>query len=182
MSDKKKTGRKNGNGKKKDKEEKVEIPEPPIKRVKYDSRVDTYKHIQDVQKCVFTIIGKLSKRAMLHDASKLEDPEKEFWDKYTPLLENMEYNSPEYKASLEALKPCLAHHYAKNSHHPEHYPEGVNDMTLLDIIEMFCDWKAATARMNDGNIRQSLETNKTRFRMSPQLYKIFENTIKELSW
>jgi hypothetical protein len=47
---------------------------------------------------------------------------------------------------------------------------------------MFCDWKAATQRMHDGNIRKSLEINKERFEMSEQLYKIFENTVKELGW
>lgn len=55
-------------------------------------------------------------------------------------------------------------------------------MTLMDLVEMFCDWKAATERMHDGNTRQSLEVNKKRFHISDQLHKIFENTVKELGW
>lgn len=181
---KKKIRKKNGkNGSNKtDKEEKLDIPEPPIKRVKYDSRTETYEHIQQVQANIFEFIKRMTGRAIKHDASKLEDPEKELFDKWTPMLKELEYGSPEYDAALKKLKPALDHHYAKNSHHPEHYPEGVDDMTLMDIIEMFCDWKAATQRMNDGNIRKSLELNKKRFNMSEQLFKIFENTIKELGW
>jgi hypothetical protein len=53
-------------------------------------------------------------------------------------------------------------------------------MTLLDLIEMLVDWKAASERHNDGNIRKSVEINGKRFEMSPQLIRIFENTVKEL--
>ena len=52
----------------------------------------------------------------------------------------------------------------------------VNDMNLLDIVEMLCDWKAASERHNDGNIRKSIEINANRFGLSPQLVKILENT------
>lgn len=52
----------------------------------------------------------------------------------------------------------------------------INDMNLLDIVEMLCDWKAASERHNDGNIRKSIEINANRFGLSPQLVKILENT------
>lgn len=52
----------------------------------------------------------------------------------------------------------------------------VNDMNLVDLLEMICDWKAASERHNNGNIRKSIEINADRFGMSPQLTKIFENT------
>jgi hypothetical protein len=110
------------------------------------------------------------------------EPEIELFNEATPKLKNLEYGSEEYRQALVELKPALDHHYAKNSHHPEHYPEGVDDMTLMDVIEMFCDWKAATERMHDGNIRQSLDHNRKRFNISDQLNKIFENTVKELGW
>ncbi len=66
----------------------------------------------------------------------------------------------------------------KNSHHPEHYDEGVNDMDLLDLIEMFFDWCAASERTKDGNIYVSINTNKDRFNMSEQLAQVFRNTAK----
>lgn len=46
----------------------------------------------------------------------------------------------------------------------------------MDLVEMICDWKAASERHNDGNIRKSIEHNAERFGMSPQLTRIFENT------
>lgn len=176
MSDKPKKSKKNN------KKKRVDLAEPTVKRVKYDSRAETHEHIKQVAANIFEIMGRMMKRAIEHDASKLEDPEKELFDKWTPMLKELEYGSPEYDAALEKLKPALDHHYAKNSHHPEHFPRGTMDMTLMDIIEMFCDWKAATQRMNDGNIRKSLEINKERFGMSDELYCIFENTLRELGW
>lgn len=53
----------------------------------------------------------------------------------------------------------------------------VNQMNLIDLIEMLCDWKAATMRHTDGDIRKSLEINKGRFQISYQLQRILENTI-----
>lgn len=148
----------------------------------YDSRADTWEHIHTVQRHLLDFANRLIRRSQEHDRSKLVEPELELFDEATPKLAKLEYGSPEYQQALDELKPALDHHYAKNSHHPEHYPEGVNDMTLMDIVEMFCDWKAATERMHDGNIRQSLEHNRKRFNISEQLHKIFENTVKELGW
>ena len=77
---------------------------------------------------------------------------------------------------------ALKHHYEINSHHPEHYEEGIDGMTLFDLVEMFCDWKAASLRHSDGNFISSLEYNKKRFNMDDQLYSIFTNTADILQW
>lgn len=53
----------------------------------------------------------------------------------------------------------------------------VDNMDLPDIIEMFCDWLAATKRNKNGNIHKSIEHNEGRFGISPQLSKIFTNTV-----
>lgn len=55
----------------------------------------------------------------------------------------------------------------------------VNSMTLIDILEMLVDWKAAGERNKNGNIRKSLEVNTERYGLSPQLKKIMENTVRE---
>ncbi len=52
----------------------------------------------------------------------------------------------------------------------------VNEMNLLQLLEMFCDWKAATLRHNNGNLRTSIKHNAGRFGMAKQLEAIFENT------
>lgn len=59
---------------------------------------------------------------------------------------------------------------------------GINGMSLLDLLEMVCDWKAATMRHADGNIVRSLEINQKRFDMTPQLAGIIRNTIAEMGW
>lgn len=53
-------------------------------------------------------------------------------------------------------------------------------MNLVDIIEMICDWKAASERQKDGNLLKSIEQNATRFGYDDQLKRIFMNTAKML--
>ena len=148
----------------------------------YDSEADTLKHIKRVNELLSLAATELLRRGNVHDNSKLESPEKELFDRYTPLLAGSTYGSPEYMGFLEHIKDALGHHYENNSHHPEHYEYGINDMNLFDIIEMFFDWKAASERHNDGDIYQSIKLNRKRFAMSKQLASIFENTAKFLDW
>ncbi len=76
----------------------------------------------------------------------------------------------------------LKHHYNNNSHHPQHWPNGINGMSLLDVFEMCCDWKASSMRHDDGDIKKSLEKNRERFQISDQLYYILQNTIEDMEW
>ena len=145
----------------------------------YDSTEDTRKHIFDVANEISHFNDEMHFRGLVHDHSKLVSPEKEYFDKWTPILKDLTYGSDEYKQSLAELKPALDHHYAVNSHHPEFYISGIDGMTLYDIVEMFCDWKAAVKRNKNGDIKKSLDYNRTRFKMSDQLYNIFANTLAE---
>lgn len=139
---------------------------------------ETMRHIQLVQSLLHRMVAELLARADKHDQSKLEHPEVEAFTEFTSRLAASTYGSPEYDGFRKAMKPALDHHYANNRHHPEHFVNGVNDMTLLDLVEMFCDWKAATTRHHDGNLRRSIEVNAGRYGLSPQLVKIFENTVE----
>lgn len=149
---------------------------------KQDCINDTQEHINQVRKFMNEITTELYQRAIEHDKSKMEEPELSIFVEYTPKLASTTYGSDEYKEHLKGMQKGLKHHYEHNSHHPEHWDEGVNDMSLLDIVEMLADWKAATKRHNDGDMLKSLEINKQRFGISDQLYKILYNTIKELGW
>lgn len=140
----------------------------------------TMRHIERVRNLLDQCVEELLKRGREHDQCKLESPEVELFTEVTPQLSALTYGSPEYNAMLEKLKPALTHHYSRSRHHPEHFKAGINDMTLIDILEMLCDWKAASERHNDGNIRKSIEINSDRFEIGPQLTKILENTAKEL--
>lgn len=148
----------------------------------YDSTADTIEHIGKVRARLATIILLLQGRAERHDASKLEEPEKSVFDRMTPVLRTLTYGSDEYKTALMEMGAGLNHHYAHNSHHPEHWPDGIAGMSLLDLIEMLADWKAAVERVKDGSMEQSLPINVARFEITPQLAAILRNTVKELGW
>jgi hypothetical protein len=118
----------------------------------------------------------LGERAVSHDDSKMESPELALFDEYTPKLAGCTYGSEEYQKFLVELKPALDHHYAVNRHHPEHFEEGVAGMNLVDVVEMFCDWFAASKRHDDGDIYKSINFNKDRFHLPVELVSIFHNT------
>lgn len=196
-----------------------------------DSRPHTLAHIAAVRGYLAAVSNDIEARAEKHDRSKLSDPEKAVFDEFTPKLRASTYGSDEYKSFLAAMKPALDHHYASNSHHPEHYrwhcpvcslqindeqeraaPQGPNDsgkrycprccrhgmlyeselmlrpdlgvrgMSLLDVVEMLADWKAATERHADGSLAKSIEINQKRFGYSDDLRAILTNTAKSLGW
>jgi hypothetical protein len=151
----------------------------------YDSEAETRSHVKAVFGFIEQIRRKLMDRQFEHDASKLQEPEKSLNDKLKPKLRAVEiefgYGSPQYEATVKELNPLLRHHFESNRHHPEHFENGINGMTLVDLVEMLSDWKAATMRHN-GSMQKSLEIHRERFGMSDQLYEIFQNTIKELGW
>lgn len=149
---------------------------------KYDSTQDTKDHIEKVRSLLDDVLDKVAQRAARHDRTKLLDPEKSMYDEFTPQLRELTYGSDEYKAVLVKMGEALKHHYKYNSHHPEHWDNGINDMSLLDLIEMVADWKAASLRHADGNIVNSLEINKKRFDISDQLFSIIKNTVEEMDW
>jgi hypothetical protein len=138
---------------------------------------ETWKHIHQVHQYLHKLQVEIGKRALEHDLSKLTQPEVSVFTKYTPKLAATTYGSEEYQAFLTEMKPTLDHHYQNNRHHPEHFKNGVDDMNLIDVLEMLCDWLAATSRQNDGDIMKSIEVGVERFGLSPQLTNLLKNTI-----
>ncbi len=138
----------------------------------------TRDHIEMVRKFLRLVIERLHNRGVVHDHTKLEEPELSLFAKMTPRLASLTYGSKEYEDSLKELKPALDHHYAHCRHHLEHFKDGINDMNLVDLVEMICDWKAATVRQNNGNILTSIEKNARRYNIDQQLVKILVNTVK----
>jgi hypothetical protein len=140
----------------------------------------TYQHINEVMKQLAFVQQELMKRQFTHDRSKLDSPEVEMFTEMTSKLKGLTYGSEEYKQSLKDLGPALGHHYSKNRHHAEHFENGINDMNLIDLIEMVCDWRSSVKRHADGCIYKSLEINKERFNISDQLYSVIRNTVDYL--
>ena len=143
-----------------------------------DQRPKTIEHITEVRKQISIIADELRRRGLIHDQSKLESPEKEIFDEYTPKLQDTTYGSDEYKMYLSEMKAALDHHYQANRHHPEHFENGIRGMNLVDLVEMFCDWLAATKRHTDGDILKSIELNQARFKYSDDLKMILMNTAE----
>ena len=139
---------------------------------------ETFEHIHKVQENLFLMQTELGRRALEHDKSKVYSVEESaIFAKYTPLLKTVVYGSNEYKSCLNEMQVAIDHHRKSNSHHPEYYKDGMTGMSLIDLIEMLCDWKAATLRTKDGDIYKSLEIQKERFKISDQLYQILLNTL-----
>jgi hypothetical protein len=148
----------------------------------YDSRPDTYAHIATVRGFLLAVVEDFLNRAQVHDASKLESPEREVFDEFTPKLRGSTYGSDEYKSFVEAMGDGLRHHYAANRHHPEHFIEGIGGMNLLDVVEMLADWKAATLRHADGDLDRSIRQNRERFGYGDEVERLLRNTATDLGW
>lgn len=148
----------------------------------YDSRPDTWAHIHEVQARLSQVATGLLSRAHVHDQSKLADPELAVFNEYTPKLKDSTYGSDEYKSFLEGMGEGLRHHYAANDHHPEHHADGIHDMDLLQLVEMLADWKAATMRHADGDLRRSIRQNAGRFNYDTDMMELLERTADRLGW
>lgn len=144
-----------------------------------DSTQTIKEHITDVQLVMTWVHVKLRSRMRHHDESKLREPEKSLYDEWIPKLRELDYASDEYKTALEQMGPALQHHYKHNSHHPEHYENGIAGMSLLDLIEMYCDWVAAILSKG-GDVSTGIQINVKRYGIDEQLASILANTQAEL--
>lgn len=148
--------------------------------MEYNFVADTERHINRVRELIEQFIVRLQDRATTHDHSKFSDEELTVFEQVIPKIRKTQYGSPAYHALRGELSPALAHHYANNRHHPEHFPNGIDDMTLVDVVEMFFDWVAATERHNNGDFAHSLSVNQKRFGTGDQLVRIFQNTYRDI--
>lgn len=144
-----------------------------------DAKFKTLRHIETVRNFINTVISELLSRQEFHDQTKLQPPEVEIFEKYTPKLKGCTYGSDEYKQDMKEMRVAIVHHNQHNRHHPEyHGKEGIQGMDLIDLIEMMCDWKAASMRHDDGNIFKSIDINQERFGYSDELRRILINTAR----
>ena len=200
---------------------------PDLNKNQLTGILDNRVHMERVRNLLNIFVIQLLKRGEEHDQSKIVSPEMEKFAEASK-LGDLSFDTPEYAASKEQLADALAHHYANNRHHPEHFKDcesgdadlidrqvskvlseikelddeedkeeiedlkktvdilqsqaasmrsSVNNMNLLDVDEMFADWKASSERQKDGNLRKSIEVAGQRFGLSPQLVRIFENSV-----
>jgi hypothetical protein len=143
---------------------------------------DTVQHVRRVQELTGDVTASITRQVARHDETKFSDSEWPHFVDATSQLKGLTYGSPEYRDAIAALKPALDHHYSVNRHHPEHFQEGVGGMTLVDLVEMLADWRAATERHADGDMWKSLTINAGRFNIAPQLQRILANTVAAMEW
>lgn len=121
-----------------------------------DSRPDTLDHIRRVAELLHQCQHIITQRALNHDKSKLEEPEKSGFDRLRGLAD-MAYGSEEYKECLRREKPTIDHHYAFNSHHPEHYPKRTptqtSEMLRASAREMLSTAKDAEGSADPAEIK-----------------------------
>ena len=135
------------------------------------TQIETIIHKTRVLLNIIELINKLDPpdkwklywRGWRHDLSKLGWYEAKHYAKVIFDLKGSTYGTEEYKKMLKDIQPAIKHHYKKNSHHPEHYKNGIKDMLELDKLELICDWQSAAKRHSNGCIYKSIEINQKRF-------------------
>jgi len=137
------------------------------------------RHNKAVRAILETVTTQLYFRGLVHDRDKLIQPQKTGWDAKTP-RPKIQYGTREYYDHLLELDKIVQRHYENASHHPEHFPQGIAGMSLLDLIEMLADWSDINKHHGDGNLMESIRIGVLRFKIDPQLAKILENTAVEL--
>ena len=133
-------------------------------------------HIKRVQNKLFKLITVLSIRLREHDKSKLEEPEFSLWKKMDE-EPRYPYGSKEYKEKIERYRELFKMHYKKNPHHPEHFPNGISDMTLIDLAEMLCDWISYKDNIRVTEAIEMVEKQSKRFGYSDEIKNMLINTL-----
>ena len=135
------------------------------------------KHILSFQKHMLKSIINLQNRMIIHDDSKYGGNELELvLGKYD--LDSSEFGTPSYDEQLKKVYNSLSNHYNNNSHHPQYYENGVDDMSIFDLLEMLNDWYAASE--NGIGIDKSIEFNSKRFNIDNSIVRLLRNTVKEI--
>jgi hypothetical protein len=148
----------------------------------FDFLCDTILHVTEVQENIEQITGNLRRRGFAHDRTKFQEPEFSAFVSTRDDFKKANYGTPEYKACVDRIKPAVDHHYQNNRHHTGYHEDGINDMSLIDIIEMICDWHAASRRSPDQSEIEGLEKALSKYGISEQLQQIIVNTYGELGW
>lgn len=137
----------------------------------------TLQHINRVRKRISCFVNILEQRAKEHDKSKLEEPELIGWVAMDQ-EQKYEYGSPAYYDKMERYKEVFEHHYAVNRHHPEFFHNPEQEMNLVDLIEMLCDWFSYKEEFTYEEGYRCINEQCKRFHFSHTLKKILLNTFQ----
>jgi hypothetical protein len=136
------------------------------------------KHKRNVSKRIQMFISLLQKRADNHDNSKLTEPEYSLWCAMD-MEPRYRYGTPEYEDKLRRFRKVFELHYKNNRHHPEHHLNGVNDMNLIDLIEMLCDFISYKEEITYTEASNMLDKQADRFNFSEEIRTLLLNTLND---
>ena len=137
--------------------------------------VTIQRHIVTVQKYLNRLSQELQRRALEHDLSKFSKGEFSGFVEVNRIAKEHPYPSPSLKDNK-----TIALHFSRNRHHPEYHTNGIADMSLLDIVEMAIDWKAASETYGNNDLKAVLAKQQERFTMSDRHMWLIELILKEL--
>lgn len=147
---------------------------------------DTRKHQQWVAERMIACAKRIIEKGMTHDASKFSDIEKsKYIDPIYELnLKDVPYGSDEYKRLTAQMGEGLEHHTNINDHHPEFFipfsVQTLNDpiraMDLFALMEMLCDWIAASKRKGNS-AGLPFDNFEKKYQVNSQLMAILRNTL-----
>jgi len=150
--------------------------------MEFDFLCDTLLHVTEVAENLEICASNLRQRGYAHDRTKFQSMEFDAFVSTREKFKKANYGTPEYQECVDLVKPAVDHHYKNNRHHTAFYKNGIKDMTLFDIIEMLCDWRAANRRSPDLNFTESLNRCIKKYKISSELEMILRNTLLELRW
>ncbi len=147
-----------------------------------DFLCETILHVSEVSENMEVIASELRKRGIAHDRTKFQSLEFDAFVSTREQFKKANYGTPEYQACVDAVKPAVDHHHQNNQHHTGFHPNGVSDMSLIDLAEMVADWKAAERRSPDKKLVDTLDYAFNKYGIGEQLGRILKNTLMSFGW
>lgn len=134
-------------------------------------------HKRAVQRWMQKFSLVLMDRGEKHDNSKLQEPEFSYWCKMDE-EPRYRYGTKEYKDKIERYRPLFEIHWKANRHHPEYFNYHFDDVDLIDLIEMLCDWLSYRDKLSYTEASDLVHQQCQRYGFSEEKEFLLLNTLK----
>jgi hypothetical protein len=95
-------------------------------------------------------------------------------------MRKVKYGTEEHRDLMNKIRAMSDTHYFNSPHHPEFYKGGFSEMSFLDRVEMIVDWKAATKRNLNGDIKMSISNNQEKYKYGEEDKEWMEKIAEEI--
>jgi hypothetical protein len=146
---------------------------------KFKYRHDIIDHKEKVGKNLLKIQTEIGRRMYSHDNDKIaNDTIFEVYEQYNSKLRNEKYDSPEFLKYAKIMRPAVQLHTSKNRHHFYDKSNQIKneEVDLIDLIEVLCDWIGATERNPNIDFKEALEYNFEKYNIPKEWRIIMLNT------